>query len=56
MQEEIVDKSVELGVRIAGLTAKQILKGLEAIISGLEKKQRKRRRTRKSQRRRKNRK
>ena len=39
MQEEIVDKSVELGVRIAGLTAKQILKGLEVIISGLEKKQ-----------------
>ena len=39
MQEEIVDKSVDVAVRIANLTLGQILKGLDAIIKGLEKKQ-----------------
>ena len=38
MQEEIVDKSVDVAVRITSLTLTQILKGLDAIIKGLEKK------------------
>jgi len=38
MQEEIVDKSVDVAVRITNLTLTQILKGLDAIIKGLKKK------------------
>jgi len=38
MQEEIVDKSVDIAVRVTNLTLSQILKGLDAIIKGLEKK------------------
>jgi hypothetical protein len=39
MQEEIVSKSVEVGFRISNLTLDLILKGLDAITKGLEKKQ-----------------
>jgi hypothetical protein len=39
MQEEVIDKSVDVAVRIVNLTLTEILKGIEAIISALEKKQ-----------------
>ena len=38
MQEEIVEKAVGVGFRISKLTLELILKGLDAIIKGLEKK------------------
>ena len=38
MQEEIVDKSIDVAARITSLTLSQILKALDAIIAGLEKK------------------
>ena len=38
MQEEIVDKSIDVAVRVTSLTLSQILKALDAIIKGLEKK------------------
>ncbi|MCL2817645.1 MAG: PcfB family protein [Clostridiales bacterium] len=37
MQEEIIDKSINVAVRIVNLTLGEILKGLEAIIAGFEK-------------------
>jgi len=38
INEELVEKSVDVGFRIANLTADLILKGLDAIIKGLEEK------------------
>ena len=38
MQEEIVDKSIDVAARITSLTLSQILKALDAIAKGLEKK------------------
>jgi hypothetical protein len=38
MQEEIVDKSIDVAARITNLTLSQILKALDTIIKGLEKK------------------
>ena len=38
MQEEVVSKSVEVGFRISNLTLDLILKGLDAVSKGLEKK------------------
>jgi seryl-tRNA(Sec) selenium transferase len=38
MQEEIVDKSVDVAAQITSLTLSQILKAIEAIRNGLEKK------------------